>query len=434
MTATPLEFIATALFALAVVHTFSVPLFARLAHRNGPHAGFWHMISEVEAVFGLWAFVLIVAMAAIAGPASAVDYLDTRNFTEPLFVFAIMVVAASRPIIELVGFLVRAVAGFVTRVFSVRRELATFFVVLSLVPLAGSFITEPAAMTLAALLLRDAYFNRPGQAGFKYLTLGVLFVNISIGGVLTAYAAPPVLMVATTFQWDTLHMLTQFGWRAIAAVAANALILTLVCRKALLASEIGLGRGVGAKDRASQTLLIVPPICMAVHVFFLAAIVLAAHHPAVFLGLFMMFIGYTEAYKRFQSRLMVKEGLMVGFFLAGLVVLGGLQKWWLQDLLGSLSPTVLYWGATLLTAVTDNAALTYLGSLVEGTDAAWRYMLVAGAVTGGGLTVIANAPNPAGFAILKATFPNGTIAAGPLFVSALIPTLVAALAFFGLPG
>jgi len=430
MTATPLEFIATALFALAVVHTFSVPLFARLAHRNGPHAGFWHMISEVEAVFGLWAFVLIVAMAAIAGPASAVDYLDTRNFTEPLFVFAIMVVAASRPIIELVGFLVRAVAGFVTRVFSVRRELATFFVVLSLVPLAGSFITEPAAMTLAALLLRDAYFNRPGQAGFKYLTLGVLFVNISIGGVLTAYAAPPVLMVATTFQWDTLHMLTQFGWRAIAAVAANALILTLVCRKALLASEIGLGRGVGAKDRASQTLLIVPPICMAVHVFFLAAIVLAAHHPAVFLGLFMMFIGYTEAYKRFQSRLMVKEGLMVGFFLAGLVVLGGLQKWWLQDLLGSLSPTVLYWGATLLTAVTDNAALTYLGSLVEGTDAAWRYMLVAGAVTGGGLTVIANAPNPAGFAILKATFPNGTIAAGPLFASALIPTLVAALMFF----
>jgi len=434
MTATPLEFIATALFALAVVHTFSVPLFARLAHRNGPHAGFWHMISEVEAVFGLWAFVLIVAMAAIAGPASAVDYLDTRNFTEPLFVFAIMVVAASRPIIELVGFTVRTVAGLLTRVLSVRRELATFFVVLSLVPLAGSFITEPAAMTLAALLLRDAYFNRPGQAGFKYLTLGVLFVNISIGGVLTAYAAPPVLMVAATFQWDTVHMLTQFGWRAVAAVVANALVLTLVCRKALLASEIGLGRGVGAKDRASQTLLIVPPICMAVHVFFLAAIVLAAHHPAVFLGLFMMFIGYTEAYKRFQSRLMVKEGLMVGFFLAGLVVLGGLQKWWLQDLLGSLSPTVLYWGATLLTAVTDNAALTYLGSLVEGSDAAWRYMLVAGAVTGGGLTVIANAPNPAGFAILKATFPNGTIAAGPLFASALIPTLVAALMFFGLPG
>jgi len=434
MTVTALEVIATALFALAVVHTFSVPVFARLAHRNGPHAGFWHMLSEVEAVFGLWAFVLIVAMAAMAGPASAVDYLDTRNFTEPLFVFAIMVVAASRPIIELVGFGVRAAAGLLVRVGAVRRELATFFVVLCLVPLAGSFITEPAAMTLAALLLRDAYFSRPGQAGFKYLTLGVLFVNVSIGGVLTAYAAPPVLMVAATFQWDTAYMLSHFGWRAIAAVTINALALTLLCRKALLASEIGSGQGVDSKQPTSPVRLAVPPICMAVHVFFLVSIVLAAHHPAVFLGLLMMFIGYTEAYKRFQSRLMVKEGLMVGFFLAGLVVLGGLQKWWLQDLLGSLSPTVLYWGATLLTAVTDNAALTYLGSLVEGSEAAWRYMLVAGAITGGGLTVIANAPNPAGFAILKSTFPNGTIAAGPLFVAALIPTLVAALMFFGVPG
>jgi predicted cation transporter len=126
---------------------------------------------------------------------------------------------------------------------------------------------------------------------------------------------------------------------------------------------------------------------------------------------------------------MLKEGLMVGFFLAGLVLLGALQKWWLQDLLGSLSPIVLFWGATALTAITDNAALTYLGSLVEGTSEAWRYMLVAGAVTGGGLTVIANAPNPAGFAILKSTFDNETIAPGPLFIAALGPTLVAAALF-----
>jgi len=423
--ATPIETIATILFALAVIHTFSVPVFARLAHRNGAHAGFWHMLSEVEAVFGLWAFVLIVALAAMTGMPSAIDYMDTRNFTEPLFVFAIMVVAASRPIIELVGFMVRTVA----RVLPVRRELSTFFVVMSLVPLAGSFITEPAAMTLAALLLRDAYFKRPEQVGFKYLALGVLFVNISIGGVLTAYAAPPVLMVASTFQWDTAYMLSHFGWRAAVAVLVNALVLTLICRKSLLHGDIGCGQGVDGQDKA-RSLMAVPLLCVVVHVFFLVAIVLSAHHPSVFLGLFMMFIGYTQAYKRFQSPLMIKEGLMVSFFLAGLVVLGGMQRWWLQDLLGGLPPTVLYWGATALTAVTDNAALTYLGSLVQGTNEVWRYMLVAGAVTGGGLTVIANAPNPAGFAILKGTFPDGTIAAGPLLVAALLPTLVAAFMFF----
>ena len=419
----PIEILATVLFALAVIHTFSVPVFARLAHRNGPHAGVWHLLSEVEAVFGIWAFALLVGMAALSGMPAAVDYLDTRNFTEPLFVFAIMVVAASRPIIDLVGHLVRVIS----RLLPLPRQISTFFVIMSVVPLAGSFVTEPAAMTLAALLLRGAYFNVPGQTGFKYLTLGVLFVNVSIGGVLTAYAAPPVLMVASTFEWTTPFMAATFGWRAAIAVVVNAVVLTWLSRRVLLGdAEQGIG---AAPSPGAERHAPVPIACILVHVAFLVAIVLSAHHPAVFLGLLMLFIGFCEAYKRYQSRLMIKEGLMVGFFLAGLVVLGGLQRWWLQDLLGGLPPTVLFWGATLLTAITDNAALTYLGSLVEGTSDIWRYMLVAGAVSGGGLTVIANAPNPAGFAILKGTFPDGAISAGPLFLAALAPTLVAAVMF-----
>ena len=84
---------------------------------------------------------------------------------------------------------------------------------------------------------------------------------------------------------------------------------------------------------------------------------------------------------------------------------------------------------TILTAVTDNAALTYLGSLVEGTNEVWRYMLVAGAVAGGGLTVIANAPNPAGFSILRGCFPDGAISPKNLILAALVPTLVAAAMF-----
>ncbi|MYN12762.1 hypothetical protein GSY71_06315 [Pusillimonas sp. TS35] len=410
-----IEYLATALFALAIIHTFSVPVFARLANRNGPHSGLWHMLSEVEAVFGVWACVMLACMALVSGLGTAVEYVDTRNFTEPAFVFAIMVVAASRPILEMVNIGVRALS----RVLPVRQELATYFVTMSFVPLAGSFITEPAAMTLAALLLRDAYFGRSGQAGFKYLTLGVLFVNVSIGGVLTAYAAPPVLMVASTFGWDTAYMFSHFGWRAAAAVIINAALLTLIVRKHLLDGEIG--RRPETRERPP-----VPVIVMAIHTAFLVGIVLAAHHTVIFLGLLMLFIGYAHAYARYQNPLLIREGLMVGFFLAGLVLLGGLQKWWLQDLLAGLSPIVLYWGATALTAVTDNAALTYLGSLVEGTDEIWRYMLVAGAVTGGGLTVIANAPNPAGFAILKGTFPDGAISPIKLLGAAIVPTLVAA--------
>lgn len=418
-----LEVLATTLFAIAIIHTFSVPVFARQANKGGPHAGMWHLLSEVEAVFGVWACVLLAFMALVAGVPDTVTYIDTRNFTEPAFVFAIMVIAASRPILELVNIGVRALA----RILPVRNELAMFFVIMSFVPLAGSFITEPAAMTLAALLLRDAYFGRPEQAGFKYMTLGVLFVNISIGGVLTAYAAPPVLMVAQTFNWDTAYMATHFGWRAVAAVLINAAALTFICRTVLTDGTIGSSQLPEATKRPP-----VPLFFMAVHTLFLVGVVLSAHHPTIFMGLLMLFIGYAHAYKRHQNPLLIREGLMVGFFLAGLVVLGGLQKWWLQDLLAGLSPMVLYWGAAALTAVTDNAALTYLGSLVEGTSEQWRYMLVAGAVTGGGLTVIANAPNPAGFSILKGCFPDGAISPLKLLAAAALPTLVAA-AMFMLP-
>lgn len=416
---TTIEIVATILFATAIIHTFSVPVFARLANKQGPHAGLWHMLSEVEAVFGVWAFVLIVFIGVFIGLDQAIEYMDTRNFTEPAFVFAIMVVAASRPILEMVTMLVKVIA----RILPLRNDYAMFFVTMSVVPLFGSLITEPAAMTLAALLLRDQYFKRSGRAGFKYLTIGVLFVNISIGGVLTSYAAPPVLMVAQTFNWDTVYMATHFGWRAALAVFINAALLTVVCRAALAESPDSIPEETQSKRTS------VPFTVMAIHLVFLVGIVLSAHHPVIFLGMLMMFVGYAHAYSKYQNPLMIREGLMVGFFLAGLVILGGLQKWWLQDLLGGMSPMVLFVGSTALTAITDNAALTYLGSLVEGTNELWRYMLVAGAVTGGGLTVIANAPNPAGFSILKGTFPDGAISPLRLLMAAAVPTLIAAVLF-----
>ena len=122
----------------------------------------------------------------------------------------------------------------------------------------------------------------------------------------------------------------------------------------------------------------------------------------------------------------------MAFFLGGLVTLGAMQAWWLQWLLIRMSDIALFIGATALTGVTDNAALTYLGSLVELTDKS-KYALVAGAVAGGGLTVIANAPNPAGFGILKETFGSDGINPVRLFLYALLPTFIGALCLLFLP-
>jgi len=288
---------------------------------------------------------------------------------------------------------------------------------MAVVPLLGSLITEPAAMTLAALMLRERVF-RPGPPEWlKYAALGVLFVNISIGGTLTSYAAPPVLMVAAPWQWDSGFMLATFGWKAALAVLVNASAITWMLRR-----HVAAGEETAHEER-------VPWLIQAVHLAFLAGVVVFAHHPVIFLGLLLFFMGFVQAYERHQSPLILKEALLVGFFLAGLVVLGGMQQWWLQPIVSSLAPRVLFFGALALTAITDNAALTYLGSLIQGISADAQYMLVAGAVAGGGLTVIANAPNPAGVSLLRRGFADESIGAGGLLAGALVPTLVAAAAF-----
>ena len=416
-----LELVGAALFALAVLHTFSTRYFQHLAHTQTAHAGLWHLLGEVETVFGFWAFLLLLLMAVAHGWGEASAYLDSRHFVEPMFVFVIMVIAASRPIMQLASDGVRTAARFLP----VQPVIAGYFLSLSLVPLLGSFITEPAAMTLAALMLRERVFATDASKLLKYATLGVLFVNVSIGGVLTNFAAPPVLMVAAKWGWTSGFMMSAFGAKAALAVLVNATVLTLLFRRELRTRPVP-----AAPLEADR----VPAAFVAANLAILAGVVFTNHDPEAFMGLFLLFLGLAEAYRRHHDRLMLREGLMVAFFLAGLVVLGGQQRWWLQEVLSHMDETALFYGAAALTAITDNAALTYLGSLVEGVTADYQYALVAGAVAGGGLTVIANAPNPAGFAILKDLCADQSISPLGLLLAALPPTLVAILCFRGYRG
>lgn len=411
-----IELIAAGIFAVALIHTFAAKSFERLAHKSKNHAGLFHLLGEIEVVFGLWAFVLIGVMAFVMGGQEALDYAESRHYTEPLFVFVIMIIAASRPVLESIKGLVAVIATVVPIPTPIMRVWLCLF----MVPLIGSLITEPAAMTLAALMLAPMVFRDGMPEWKKYAALGALFVNISIGGTLTSFAAPPVLMVAATWNWDSAFMAATFGWKAAIAVFINATIATILIAKHLVNT-------VPSAEEAAQPPM--PVLVAAVHLFALAGVVYFAHHPVVFLAIFLFFLGFTRAYEPYQSPLILKEGLLVGFFLAGLVVLGGMQQWWLQPIVSGLEPTALFFGALFLTAITDNAALTYLGSLIEGMSDIAKYMLMAGAVAGGGLTVIANAPNPAGVALLRSGFQDGAISIFGLIVGAIVPTMVAAAMF-----
>jgi hypothetical protein len=415
------EFLATVLFGLAVLHTFCVKRFAHWAHRYPAgcvRANLLHFLAETEVVFGLWASVLFLGVAALNGSfTNAVAYIEGLNFTEAKFVFVIMVVAATRPVVKLA----ETAITWASRLIPAPEGVAFYIAALSLGPLLGSFITEPAAMTLLALLLKRHYFDKDISRSLAYATLGLLFVNVSIGGTLTHFAAPPVLMVASKWHWDLAYMAQHFGWRAAAAGAVSTAMTVAWFWKEL--SQLKL-----EPDRSGR----VPVWLTVLHLVFLALVVFFAHHADIFFGVFILFLGLVTATSEYQESLKLREGLLVGFFLAGLVTLGSLQAYWLKPLIQSLGGPALFFGTTGLTSITDNAALTYLGSLVEGLSESLKYALVAGAVAGGGLTVIANAPNPAGAGILQSARVFGKEGISPvgLFLGALVPTLVAIVFFW----
>jgi hypothetical protein len=538
----PFNVIATLIFFLAIIHTFLTSKFLAVSHKwENEHknkitkgqAGkysvshgskLFHFLGEVEAVFGIWAAALVVAIIGFYDWSTVVNYIShTVNFTEAMFVVVIMTLASTRPILKLTEFFMWKFANLFGGTLT-----AWWFTILTIGPILGSLITEPAAMTISALLLSSKFYALEPNEKFKYATIGLLFVNISVGGTFTHFAAPPVLMVAGQWDWGMVHMIQHFGWKAgLGILLANSLyylifrlelkqlqekfaMFTLKDKiqkkymrqkdleaefdklenvlgdqlgfaneferrsqkmkkdigkiivdrhRAAFASEgidINLAREAyeqrfdeiqrremrktipGLMPEHERPIILdpewdnrdddVPPWIMIVHVLFMIWTIYNAHHPALFIPGLLFFIGFSQVTTPYQNKIDLKPPLLVGFFLGGLVIHGGVQGWWIEPVLGNLNATLLLFSATILTAFNDNAAITFLSTLVPGFTDSLKYSVVAGAVAGGGLTVIANAPNPAGQAILKKHFGNG-ISPGKLLLSALIPTIIMILCF-----
>lgn len=441
----PFNLWATAIFAVAILHTFTAARFTRLAHqrqhaadhradaegrprRPDVAAEMLHFLGEVEVVFGLWVVALVGVIVRFHGWDTAKHYLnDTVVYTEPLFVVVIMALSATRPIIELAERSLRAIASL-----GGGTPGAWWVTIITIGPLLGSFITEPGAMTISALLLARQFYDLNPSMRLKLGTIGLLFVNVSIGGTLTHFAAPPILMVARVWNWDTPYVLGHFGWRAVVSVLTSTLIYYLFFRRELvsLADRPPVADS-STNDDGSAPFDPIPAWVTVVHVLFLVWTVANSHYPALFVGGFLFFLGFVKATSPYQGRVELRSPMLVGFFLAGLVIHGGLQAWWIAPVLSGLSAEPLFLTAAALTAFNDNALITYLATLVPNLSDSLKTAVVEGAVTGGGLTLIANAPNPAGHAILSRFF-DGAVPPLGLLLSALIPTLIATVMFRGI--
>lgn len=448
----PFNLAATFIFFMAILHTFMAPKISSFAHHlekkhkeslrarkfriEHPEqrlpvsftSTILHFLGEVEVVFGLWVIPFAVVCVKYYSMDDFLKYVDHDVvFTEALFVAVVMVIAASRPIYRLAEIMLKKGAAL-----GKGTPAAWWLSVLCIAPLLGSFITEPAAMTLAAILLSKKIYQLKPSAALCYGTLALLFVNVSVGGTLTHFAAPPVVMISGEDKWgfDLAHMFLNFGWKAIVGIILANAIYFIIFRKEFKRLE-EVQRSQMAFEHAVPTTWedrqdVIPVWVYGVSIAFLGWTVYFNHHPALFIGGFMFFLGFTLATPQYQNHVTIKVPLLVAFFLAGLVTLGGVQGWWMEPVLQALSEmgaTATMGLASILTAFNDNASVTYLASTVPGLEEQIKYAILAGAVTGGGLTVIANAPNPAGQAILGKYFKGG-INAVKLFAWALIPTLI----------
>jgi hypothetical protein len=439
----PFNLVATLLFLCAVVHTFLTHKFRHMAHvleerhqeihkervAGGGRAPvqklarLLHFLGEIEAVFGIWVVPLLIWLSIKFDMQASIAYLNSRSYAEPIFVVVIMAISATRPVLNLAEGIMRRIAAL-----GGGTVLAWWFSILTLGPLLGSFITEPAAMTISAMLLVRQFYRLKPKPRFAYATLGLLFVNVSVGGTLTHFAAPPVLMVAAKWNWDTAYMATHFGWVAIIGILISNVLYYLVFRKNFAALQDTID-ALGHQTTVSEPRI--PLWVTGGSLLFMGAAVAWAHYPVLLIGSFLFFLAFFEITEDYQGAFQLRSPILVGFFLAGLVIHGGMQQWWIAPVLSSLSEVPLMFGSIVLTAFNDNAAITYLATLVPGLTDSMKQAVVQGAVIGGGLTVIANAPNPAGQSILNDHFKEGIAPIG-LLLGALLPTAVQIVCFLTL--
>lgn len=376
-----------------------------------------YFLAEVEIVFAFWVFPLFALMYIYYGSAVALEYINTRDYTEPLFVVIILSIASSRPIIHISEIIIRWIAHRFGNSLSV-----WWFTLLTVCPLLGSLITEAGAMAIGAYLLSRQFYHYHPSSKLAYATLALLFTNISVGGVLTNFASPPVLILSHAWHWSNWDIFSQFGWKAVVGIILANSIYWFWFRKEF--HELTKRR---STIEPMPDVNSVPFWITLVHMIFMALIVFTSEYPAIFIASYLFFVGFHQSTRHHQDTLKLARPLLVGLFLAGLVIHGGLQGWWVAGLLKDRSPFEVLGISIGLAGFNDNAAIAYLGSLIPDWNDVYKYALFVGVISGGGLTVIANAPNPAGFVILSEHF-NNRISSLNLFLAAIIPALI----FYGI--
>lgn len=431
--ATPFSIFTLCIFLTAICHTLLANHFTSLSqkvaltHQKKGKGGVsllsevLHFLGEVEVIFGLWVIPLLIGVTFFYGFDDVITYLGARTYVEPLFIVVIMSLCSTRPIVAIAE---KGLLG-IARLFRGGAK-AEWLVILTISPILGSIITEVAAMAIAALLLKEHIYRHNPSRKLAYGTLGLLFVNLSVGAILTNFAAPPALTLARCWKWELGDFFSLFGWRILFGIGLVNLLYFLFLRRDLEALNAPVHRSSISGEAK------IPIWVSASHLAFLLWTIAMSAYPPLFLGGYFLFLGFYQATRHHQWKLNLRSPLLVGLFLAGLEIHGGFQGWWIEPLLGDIGFGPLLLSSTFISAFNENTLVAHLACLLEKLPLSLKYAMASGLVAGGGLTVIAHAPNPVGQALLAPHFPKG-VSPWHLFLSALGATLVFLAIFFFFP-
>jgi hypothetical protein len=423
------QIISTVIFFLAVVHTFLTPTIfdysKKLSERKEAYpekwkhyhflSEFFYLLSEVEVVFGLWLLPLLLAFTLLKGWDETLEYLNTREYTHAIYITVILVVIGSRPIITFA----EKVLEWVARLGK-DSPGAWWWSILTVGPLLGALIKEPAAMALSAILLSKKFYPYAPSRNFSYATLGLLFANISVGGMLTSFSSRALFIVADRLDWNWVYMLTRFGWKVLIGIILSTGLYHFVFHKEFKKGRFPKSLPALEKDEAEHP---TPFWITLIHLAFLSLIVITGETPPLFLGVFLIFLAFWKATSFYQTPLHLQSAVLIGFFFASLIIHGELQAWWIIPLMQNLNHFGAMVASFILSAFVDNAIVSYITLDLPQYDDLKHYLVIAGAMSAGALTVIANAPNPVGHAILRPSF-KGKISFFALFLGAIIPSLI----------
>lgn len=430
----PFEILTLIVFICAIIHTFLTPrlflLSKKMAVKAEKGKKNWriyhfcseliYFASEVEVVFGLWVFPLIVAYPFFFSTKEVVNYINSHDYSAPFYFTVIMVIVGTRPILYFAEGLLEKLAKL-----GKDTPAAWWWTIMMAGPLLSIILKEPGAMTLSAIVLAHKFYHYKPSLKFQYATLALLFSNISLSALLNPYASKSLFLISSELRWEFQYLFFQFGWKALIAILLNNTTYFFFFRKEFQKSNFPKKIPLRKKSRHA------PPLWITIiHLIFVFLIAYNASYFPIFIAFFVIFLGFYRATSFYQDPLKLQPAILVGFFFASLMLHGELQAWWVSAIWNNLSPWMTLVSSTIFSTFIDDATLLYIFSKLPRPlfENSINYV-IAGALSSGGLTIIANGPNLIGYSFLREFF-GEKISFFPLFLAALLPTVINLLAFW----